>query len=523
MLADNRNEYDGMTSQSGWFTWPIYLLRGAPQRFMAAYLLIYSSVWLLALFSLPGFYLDTWDMFSFGHEMQLGYWKHPPLPPWLVEIAYRLTGGWPQSAHFLAIGAVALTLYIAFSLGRQIVGPVTGALAAAVTVGNYYFTRPIETFNHNIAQLPAWAGTVYFYRQAVITGKLRAWLCLAIASAALLYAKYAGGLLLIVLVAHVLTTAAGRAAMRTRGPWIASAVFCVLMAPHIAWLLQNDFIALHYPFRPPFTYNILQRFSAALFYILAQIGFQAPMLVLVSIAAAPRWRGLARPVVIIPNRASSFDYILIVWSATIPTLLTALAIFISGSQVVRAEVGGSMAALSGLALALFFPRSIVLQTPRLLSVAWLLILIGVPSLWVGSLYWNAYNGGKIATELWPARTLSRAMEGIWHQHTASPLAIVAGNTLDAGQVALYVNPRPSVFLDADFQESPWITPQRITEAGALIIWSGRPAPIQELPDDYKPSFAGYDLVFGPPYVLSLGFSGATKTYNWALLLPKTRP
>ena len=49
------------------------------------------GVWLLALFSMPGLYLDTYEMFAFGHDMQLGYWKHPPLPPWLVEIAYRLT------------------------------------------------------------------------------------------------------------------------------------------------------------------------------------------------------------------------------------------------------------------------------------------------------------------------------------------------------------------------------------------------------------------------------------------------
>ena len=115
------------------------------------------------------------------------------------------------------------------------------------------------------------------------------------------------------------------------------------------------------------------------------------------------------------------------------------------------------------------------------------------------------------------------MEGIWHQHTDAPLVIVAGNTLDAAQVALYINPRPSVFIEADFKKSPWITPQLLTEAGALIIWSGGQTPIQELPDAYKPAFAGYNMVFGPPYVLSLGFSGATKAYNWALLLPKTRP
>ncbi len=521
MNANNRNEDDG--TKSRWFAWPTNLLRDAPERFIAAYLLLFSGVWLLALFSMPGLYLDTYEMFAFGREMQLGYWKHPPLPPWLVEIAYRLTGGWPQSAHFLAIGAVALTLYTVFSLGRQIVSPVTGALAAALTVGNYYFTRPIETFNHNIAQLPAWAATVYFYRQAVITGKLKAWFFLAIVSAALLYAKYAGALLLIVLVAHVLTTADGRAAMRTRGPWIASAVFCVLMAPNIAWLVQNDFITLDYPFRAfPFASNILQRFSWALFFILDQIAFQAPMLVFVGIAMVPRWRGSVPPVVIILNRASHFDYTLIFASATIPTLLTALTILISGNMI-RPEVGGSMVALSGLALALFFPQSIVLQTPRFLSVAWLLVLIGVPSLWVGSHYWNAYNHGKIARELWPARTLSRAMEGIWHQHTDAPLVIVAGNTLDAAQVALYINPRPSVFIEADFKKSPWITPQLLTEAGALIIWSGGQTPIQELPDAYKPAFAGYNMVFGPPYVLSLGFSGATKAYNWALLLPKTRP
>jgi hypothetical protein len=36
--------------------------------------------------------LDLVEGLALGKEWQLGYWKHPPLPWWVTDLAYRLTG-----------------------------------------------------------------------------------------------------------------------------------------------------------------------------------------------------------------------------------------------------------------------------------------------------------------------------------------------------------------------------------------------------------------------------------------------
>src|SRR5262249_60747030 len=36
--------------------------------------------------------LDLIEGLALGKEWQLGYWKHPPLPWWITDLAYRLTG-----------------------------------------------------------------------------------------------------------------------------------------------------------------------------------------------------------------------------------------------------------------------------------------------------------------------------------------------------------------------------------------------------------------------------------------------
>src|SRR5687767_12480637 len=68
-------------------------LERRPQRALAAILAVHVVVW-TALPSLlyPNLPLDLIEALTYGREWQLGHDKLPPLPWWLVEIAYRLTG-----------------------------------------------------------------------------------------------------------------------------------------------------------------------------------------------------------------------------------------------------------------------------------------------------------------------------------------------------------------------------------------------------------------------------------------------
>ena len=64
-----------------------------PGQAFAAFLGLHVAVWTaLPTLLYPNLPLDLIEALTYGREWQLGYDKLPPLPWWLVEIAYRLVG-----------------------------------------------------------------------------------------------------------------------------------------------------------------------------------------------------------------------------------------------------------------------------------------------------------------------------------------------------------------------------------------------------------------------------------------------
>ena len=70
--------------------------RREPGRCLAAVLALHVIVWTLlpALLS-HNLQLDLIEDLALGREWQLGYWKHPPLPWWVADLAYRAVGDGP--------------------------------------------------------------------------------------------------------------------------------------------------------------------------------------------------------------------------------------------------------------------------------------------------------------------------------------------------------------------------------------------------------------------------------------------
>ena len=78
-----------------------------PRTVLAAFLAVHALVWT----ALPAFLyynlpLDVIEAMTYGREWQLGYDKLPPLPWFLGEIAYRLTG---HDASLYALSQAAVS------------------------------------------------------------------------------------------------------------------------------------------------------------------------------------------------------------------------------------------------------------------------------------------------------------------------------------------------------------------------------------------------------------------------------
>ena len=54
--------------------------------------------------------LDLAEDLALGREWQLGYWKHPPLPWWLADLAYRVAGD-VRAVYLLGPVSAAVCMY----------------------------------------------------------------------------------------------------------------------------------------------------------------------------------------------------------------------------------------------------------------------------------------------------------------------------------------------------------------------------------------------------------------------------
>ena len=210
------------------------------------FLALHFVVWtVLPALLYPNLPLDLIEALIYGREWQLGYDKLPPLPWWLVEIVYRLTGhdiAYYALAQLAVIGAFALV----WSTARRIVGPSRALIAVLIIDGLHYFNYTAAKFNRDVIQLPLWALAGYSLHGSLRRGHLLLWLLLGFAIGCALWAKYFVIMLALPLALFLLVDRDARRSLRTAGPWLALALASFVMAPHVAWLIQNDFLPFAY-------------------------------------------------------------------------------------------------------------------------------------------------------------------------------------------------------------------------------------------------------------------------------------
>src|SRR3954453_3098248 len=133
--------------------------RRAPGTCLAIVLVLHIVIWtaLPALLS-KNLQLDLVEDLALGREWQLGYWKHPPLPWWLADLAHRATGK-ADAVYVLGPLAAVLCFYAVWLLAREVVGEIKALIAVVALEGIHFYNLSAVKFAHDQLQLPFWAFT----------------------------------------------------------------------------------------------------------------------------------------------------------------------------------------------------------------------------------------------------------------------------------------------------------------------------------------------------------------------------
>ena len=483
-----------------------------PTGAFAGFIVVHAAVWTalpsLLYYNLP---LDVIEAMTYGREWQLGYDKLPPLPWFLAEIVYRLFGA-DDALYALCQVLVIIAFVAVWMTARPLVGA-AGALAAVLIIdGMHYFSSSATKLNHNVVELPLWAFAGFAFHAGLRRGRLHHWALLGLALGLALWAKYFVVILAAPLALFLLLDPDARRRLAGPGPWIAAAVALAVMAPHLIWLVQNDFL--------PFTYaearavppqGWLDHLTNPLEFLSGQSFFLTPSLLI----AVPLFWPAGKPV---PRAsADTFDRRIVTLLAFGPAL-TLVAFSLVTGRGTNAMWGFPLWLFLGLWIVLFAPAA--LDRVRFTSIAaiWAAAFTIFVAVFVANYTVLPDFDHRYRAAFFPGDLLSTAITQRFAQATGHDPAYIIGSMWDGGNVAHYsaARPQPRVLIDGLPRRAPWIDLADLRARGAVLVWTeGDPA---VLPQAFAAIAPGAEP--GTPFNLTAHRNNGTVHVGWAILRPQ---
>ncbi|MEP3274749.1 MAG: glycosyltransferase family 39 protein [Stappiaceae bacterium] len=489
-------------------------------------LLIFWSVVPSLLFANPP--LDVVEGYVWGHEMALGYTKHPPLQAWLLEFSNRLTGGFLFGAYFLSQFCIGLTYLFIWKTVRDLgFDKVRAFWSVVLTSLVFFFTFPTPEFNPNTLQMPIWAGMVYLFHRGLTLNRLIYWVLLGGLAALGLYTKYFVLLLIGTIGLYLLIVRGARPFLMRPGPWIAGVTAIILFVPHILWMFDTDFLTLRYAAeRSRSPESLLDHLLNPLNFLVAQIGNHGPMFLVIlsgfGLAGIRRFR--SKQSSIEKNTPSKTEPVakgertFLFWFSLLPIALLVAASMVTGNHFEHMW-GAPLFFLSGplAVLILGLPENWTFPKNAFLVAVFLQIVLGV--VLIGQAVVEPYLRGKGTRLHYPGAEIARAIEADWHRQTDAPLTIVAGDMWTAANVSLYSGSRPSLLLYHDFDQSPWIDPLRAKENGLLVVWRGKDRAEKTQPGYLKQLYPDIPITGSRTFDFQTGANVEPVTVGWLIIPP----
>jgi 4-amino-4-deoxy-L-arabinose transferase-like glycosyltransferase len=485
-----------------------------PDLLFAGFLILHVAVWtLVPLLCVGNIQLDVIEALAWGREWQAGYYKHPPLSAWLVEIFRIGPAHWPL--FLLSQAMVAAAFVAAWMLARDILPPWRALIGVtALTAVQYHTISSIE-FNPNVVQYPFWAIAALAFWKGVRRGGTGWWILLGLACAAGILGKHSFVLLPASMGAFMLLHLEGRRALATPGPWLALTACIVLLIPHLIWNLNYDFPTLEYAAERGGAGS--RGFGATLAslggFLATQMLALVPIVVLLLLAGPPHPR-FSRPT------RDGWLLITIGLGPALGFIATSLLFGIG----LRDMWGAPLFLLSGPLLMLFLSPEPLMRKRFAVGFA-VFLTFGASGYALATLAGPKLTG-KWERAHFPGRDLATEIGSAWRARHDVPLKVVIGDVWLAGNVSFYDPQTPSVYIDADPEKALWLDDEQVRERGAVVIWMSdkrgtRAIPLADSPHAALPQRFP-DIEEMAPLALHARWLGgsAPVSVGWAIIPPQ---
>jgi hypothetical protein len=455
--------------------------RHRPEQVVAAVLVTHLVIWtVLPILLHNNLELDLVEDLALGKEWQIGYWKHPPLPWWIADAAYRLVGD-IRVVYLLGPLAAVSCMYVVWRFACEVVAPEAALVAMLALEGIHYFNFSVMKFAHDQCQLPFWALTGWLLYRGLTRGHIVDWALTGVCLALAFWSKYAAFALAATIGIFLLADPAARRSWLTPGPYVMAAFFALAIAPQAWWLATTGFQPFHYVDARAVTAS--QWYDYILF-PLRWTGGQLLALIPAAALLAAMYAGQLRQAASI-SPASDFARRYVTALAIGPFLFTTM---------VALPLGRLPIALWGYPLWSFGPLAAVMwlgpqrhRRGRLrFAAAFLAVFAAMPIGYAADAVFEPLIRDRAKATEFSGRMMAQTITNEWRTKTGSQLVYVGGTQFAANNMAVYSPDRPHVVVETDLARSPWIERDDLRRRGLVIVWERNLS--RDMPDDMRANF-----------------------------------
>jgi 4-amino-4-deoxy-L-arabinose transferase-like glycosyltransferase len=394
--------------------------------FLFFHLFLWTLVPSISNTNLP---LDTIEALAWGSNLDWGFNKHPPFSAFVVEIFYQIFGSNDWAYYFLSQIFVIITFFYVWKLSNEIFKEkIYSLLSVLVLSGFYFYNFTTPEFNVNIAQLPFWALTIYFFWKGINSNNKINWILFGIFSALGFLSKY---LFIYILASLFIYFIFNLKRYKKFIPNYCLSIFVssLIVAPHLIWLYENNFVTILYGLsRSGLNESILiNHLKNPVIFLFKQILILLPFFIMIS--------------TISKKFKFNFNFknrkILFLLSVTvIPIFLILITSIITGAKV-RTMWMTPFYLFFGTLFFEIYKNNINLKKIKRFYILFLFLFILSPLTY---LYVSKVNENKRTD--YPGKEISRLVQKKWSNNFINDIKIVVGDEWSAGNLSYHLNSRP---------------------------------------------------------------------------------
>ena len=398
--------------------------------FIMAHLFVWTLVPAITNNNLP---LDTIEALAWGSNLDWGFDKHPPASAFFVEFFYQIFGSQDWVYYFLSQIFVTIAFFVVFKFAEELLNnKLLSLISVFLLEGIYFYNFTTPEFNVNVAQLPFWALTVYYSWRIFSKEKidLKDNILLGIFAAIGFLSKYLFVYLLVTIDFLFFYIIFIKKEKKYDHRYLISfTVFLILLAPHLIWLIDNDYITIAYGLGRAGleNSNFLNHLTYPLLFLGKQIGILIPFFIM-SFFLIKKFE--------FKINLKDKKLLFLISINLIPIALMLLTSIFTGSKI-RTMWMTPFYLFIGVLTIYVFQMEINLKKLNGFLSAFLFIFIFSPFFYV---YVSVTQKDKRTDYL--GKEIAQEIQLEWNKNFNEPINVVLGNEWNAGNLSYHLNSRP---------------------------------------------------------------------------------